>query len=692
MLGFTDKEGPVVVWELPGAKGAEWSPNGSLLVAWTEREVRVLSVSESHRPDQALRLDPGPALKRNVVAAMFSPRGTFLALLVRMPSTPPPSQQQPATADCGSPTVPVPTAADRGVGQLVMQVFRSECARQEHWGTQEHQQAEGPSSLVVEAALRREQFPGVQWSADEAWAARLENGRWVVQRGDLTGPRTPLALEGITRVSWAPASGVPLLALLVPERRGQPAQVQIALVGAAEGDGAGGPKVTLLGGKSFFRADSVQLLWGWGGRGLVVLSHSETDTSGRSYYGEDHAYLLRMPELRRGSARPQVQAEDLPVGKEGPLHELQWAPEGPHLACLAGFVPPRAQILHARQARPVQDLGKMPRNTLRWAPPRGRLLLLAGLGSLQADPELWDWQAPGGPRVVARLPRGYTTHLSWAPNGRLLAAYTLAQKLKVENGFRLHRTDGRLVYQETMRELLQLDWRPAVPPFPESTTDPTWCIAPAVPNSASASSSAASPGSANPAADSKGSGTGRAAGGVYRHPHFSGERRVPGAEEVPQRRFERLHPPAQPPASTSTAPAPAAPQPQQANQPRLPPGAELSEPHAGGTKKKKKKRAGAGASQEAPPATAVAASEAPASAAVAPAPQTQAKPAASAGAAAAGGTETEKRVRVLQKKIRQIEALREQARSRPLNPAELEKVAQEDDLRRQLRELTASSS
>lgn len=44
--------------------------------------------------------------------------------------------------------------------------------------------------------------------------------------------------------------------------------------------------------KSFFKADKVQLMWNKLGTSVLVLTQTEVDKTGKSYYGETNLYLM----------------------------------------------------------------------------------------------------------------------------------------------------------------------------------------------------------------------------------------------------------------------------------------------------------------------------------------------------------------------------------------------------------------
>jgi translation initiation factor 2A len=69
----------------------------------------------------------------------------------------------------------------------------------------------------------------------------------------------------------------------VPERKGQPAIVRLYDLSSFK---------QALSQKTFFRADTAQYYWNVLGTSVLVLTHTEMDKTGKSYYGETGLYYL----------------------------------------------------------------------------------------------------------------------------------------------------------------------------------------------------------------------------------------------------------------------------------------------------------------------------------------------------------------------------------------------------------------
>jgi translation initiation factor 2A len=94
-----------------------------------------------------------------------------------------------------------------------------------------------------------------------------------------------------------------------------------------------------------------------------------------------------------------------------------------------------------------------------------------------------------------------SAHIEWSPDGRYVLTAILSPRLRVDNSFKIWDVAGRLLYEAKMDELYQVTFRPAKE---REYTEPKLDFTPPAP--AAAASPEAKPVAAQPA--------------KYRHPHF----------------------------------------------------------------------------------------------------------------------------------------------------------------------------
>ncbi|KAJ2890630.1 hypothetical protein IWW38_004031, partial [Coemansia aciculifera] len=314
----------------------------------------------------------------------------------------------------------------------------------------------------------------LQWTDDERYCAKLFQGevRFYVPSA-LQKAALVLKLDGITAFSVSPGLA-PSVAVFVPERGSKPALVRMYAMGAFTRATAN---------KTFFKAESVNFHWHKLGTNLLVMTHTEVDKTGRSYYGESSLYFL----AAAGNFDCRVTLD-----REGPIHDVAWNPVEKEFAVVYGFMPAKAALFNHR-AEMVHDFGVAHRNYVRFNP-HGRVLVIAGFGNLSGAVDMWDRKKL---RKMCSIDCHGTSYCEWSPDGRHLMTATLSPRLRVDNGIRIWHYSGTLVFRQEFKELYQVDWRPAnVANFPQRSA-----LSPAPPGIAI--SAAASPsGSTDAVSDS----------------------------------------------------------------------------------------------------------------------------------------------------------------------------------------------
>lgn len=318
----------------------------------------------------------------------------------------------------------------------------------------------------------REKWPYVQWSDDETVAARLTKAEICFY--DTTGPeaappaigKPPYArhrVAGAGAFRLAPTGAH--VAVFVPAGASSPGRLMLFVVPkparggdappADEGNGGAQEATEPLASRSTFKADSVEYAWNLPGTALLATTSTNTDTSGKSYYGESALYFATI------KGEPRIERLALP--KEGPVFAADWNAQGNSFAVVYGSTPARASLFTSA-SKPVFDYGTGPRNTALFAPSvASRRLVLAGFGNLPGGVEVWDKVAAAR---VGAFDTNCATAYGWAPDGRLFLAATTFPRLRVDNGYAIYRYDGSAVERVALPEgefLLQATFLPALP-------------------------------------------------------------------------------------------------------------------------------------------------------------------------------------------------------------------------------------
>jgi translation initiation factor 2A len=123
--------------------------------------------------------------------------------------------------------------------------------------------------------------------------------------------------------------------------------------------------------------------------------------------------------------------------KDGPVHDVQWSPDGEKFVMIAGKMPAQVTLFNAK-AEAVYQFGASPRNTIIWSP-HGRFLCIAGFGNLAGEMDFYD---------VLRLKKigsnttDCATRYGWSADSRYFLAASLAPRMNVDNNMKIFRYNG----------------------------------------------------------------------------------------------------------------------------------------------------------------------------------------------------------------------------------------------------------
>lgn len=156
-----------------------------------------------------------------------------------------------------------------------------------------------PNMFVYEIATGKEVFSIVQkkqtdwepsWSSDESIFAIVVGGESLfydlsqgVEGFTATSKKIGGSRGGI--LSVGPGSSPPFIAIYTPGAKGAPSMCKLYKFPAL------GQNQTLAC-KSFFNADRVEMMWNKRGTGLLLLTSTEVDKTGASYYGNQALHFL----------------------------------------------------------------------------------------------------------------------------------------------------------------------------------------------------------------------------------------------------------------------------------------------------------------------------------------------------------------------------------------------------------------
>jgi translation initiation factor 2A len=321
------------------------------------------------------------------------------------------------------------------------------------------------------------QWPTIQWSSDEAIAARMVSSEIHFFDGDqLSTIVNRITLTNVSQFLLAPGgSGAnQLVATFSPEKGGAAAHCRVFQYPACDEP---------INQKSFFGAQDVSFYWSPRGTQLLVVSHAEVDSSGASYYGIERLYMLG--GYKNGTS------QEVSLPEEGSVFAVAWQHDSKSFAVVHGKMPPRTTIFNLKCA-PIADLGQGANNTLVYSP-SGKVLLLGGFGNLPGDMAFWE---PDKLKLYGRATHFCSSVQHFAPNSRLLLSAALSPRIRVDNCFKVFTYTGKLVSDVPIPELYDAQWRPALKGVYQNQRHSATLIEPA--DFSKLAGSAAAPGAAAP--------------------------------------------------------------------------------------------------------------------------------------------------------------------------------------------------
>ncbi|KAJ1565274.1 hypothetical protein HK096_003684, partial [Nowakowskiella sp. JEL0078] len=245
-----------------------------------------------------------------------------------------------------------------------------------------------------------------------------------------------LQFDGLADYSLSPGKR-PIIAVFIGEKKGKPASVRLYDIAGLQ---------TPLSQKTFYQADSATFLWNKLGTHVLVLTRTETDKTGTSYYGLSNLYYLAIA----GNYDCKVDLD-----KPGPVHDVAWSPNSKEFIVVYGSMPAKTTLFDHR-ANAVHQFGESPRNFVRYNS-HGRVICTAGFGNLSAgEVDFWDRNTL---KKLSTIQASNSSYCEWSPDGRYLMTGTIYKRLKVDNGYKLWHYTGVLVHQFEIKELHLLAWR-----------------------------------------------------------------------------------------------------------------------------------------------------------------------------------------------------------------------------------------
>lgn len=313
---------------------------------------------------------------------------------------------------------------------------------------------EKPNLFLYDVASGRELFSIIQkrhadwemhWAADESLFAVMVGGEVLFYevKSESAFPLKPTKRLGGARnggVSVSPGPSPPFVAFYVPGTKGAPSMCRLFRYPNLE---ANQPVAS----KSFFQADKVEMLWNQKGTGLLLLTSTDVDSTGVSYYGKQALHFM----TTKGDSFA------VQLNTEGSLHAVAWSPRSTEFCVVYGFMPAKATLYNLK-CDVIFDFGTGNRNSIYYNE-FGNLLIFGGFGNLPGYIEVWDLNQK---KKITEHKAPDTTLLEWSPVGDVFLTATTAPRLRMCNGFKIWHHTGALLHEThwpEKQELLEVTWQ-----------------------------------------------------------------------------------------------------------------------------------------------------------------------------------------------------------------------------------------
>lgn len=313
---------------------------------------------------------------------------------------------------------------------------------------------EKPNLFLYDVASGKELFSVIQkrhadwemhWAADESLFALMVGGEVLFYevKADSAFPLKPAKRLGGARnggVSVSPGPSPPFVAFYVPGTKGAPSMCRLFRYPNLE---ANQP----IASKSFFQADKVEMLWNQKGTGMLLLTSTDVDSTGVSYYGKQALHFM----TTKGDSFA------VQLNTEGSLHAVAWSPRSTEFCVVYGFMPAKATLFNLK-CDVIFEFGTGNRNSIYYND-FGNLLVFGGFGNLPGYIEVWDLNAK---KKITEHKAPDTTFLEWSPVGDVFLTATTAPRLRMANGFKIWHHTGALLHEThwpEKQELLEVTWQ-----------------------------------------------------------------------------------------------------------------------------------------------------------------------------------------------------------------------------------------
>jgi translation initiation factor 2A len=216
--------------------------------------------------------------------------------------------------------------------------------------------------------------------------------------------------------------------------------------------------------KSTFNAQNVKIMWNASSTALIAIFSTDSDATSSNYYGTSSLFFMRVNERGEMTASANITGET-----GGPCHDACWSPTADEFIAATGKMPAELALYDGKTGSKRISFGVTRRNTLRWSE-FGRTFIAGGFGNLPGDIDVWDKNKALCLSSV-RIP--CTVICEWGPDGRHFVSSSTFPRMRVDNFAQIVNYDGSTIAKlSDIPELYSVKWRPGHDDFEDNPPSP----------------------------------------------------------------------------------------------------------------------------------------------------------------------------------------------------------------------------
>jgi len=314
---------------------------------------------------------------------------------------------------------------------------------------------EDPQNLIIwetRSCLNKRAFslpvlnywPYFKWSSDGQFFATITGDNLSIYSTPSMKllDNKKITVQNIRDFVWCPCEN--WIAYWQSENKDIPARVTIMAV----------PSCEPISAKNLFSVNNIEIFWQQAGNYMAV----KVDRTIKNKKESENVFeIFRLRE------------KDIPVENfeiKSKVMSLYWDPKGPRFAVIQGDMG-RTDVSFFKIGEKILPIGKTLANKkcncIKWSP-QGQYCVLAGLNNISFDGVLEFWDIGGdAPTLMNESNHFMVTNIAWDPTGRYVCSSNTYGGHSVENGYSMWNFQGSKIFESSLENFIQFQWRPRPP-------------------------------------------------------------------------------------------------------------------------------------------------------------------------------------------------------------------------------------